>query len=150
MRSILPGNKAGKCAARPHSDEPPSPLKEIGTVEKMHVAKDVDAYIKGAPKETRAQLTQLRKIIKSMAPDAEESISYRMPYYKYNGALVGFAAFKNHIGFFPGAIIHEFERELKGYQTAKGTIHFPIGKPLPVTLIRKLIKARIASNEART
>jgi len=116
----------------------------------MHVAKDVDAYIKGAPKETRAQLTQLRKVIKSMAPDAEEGISYGMPYYKYKGALVGFAAFKDHIGFFPGTVIREFEQELKGYQTAKGTVHLPIGKPLPVTLIRKLIKARIASNEART
>jgi len=115
----------------------------------MRRVRDVDAYIKAARRETRAQLVQLRKIVKAVAPEAEEGISYGMPYYKYKGALVGFAAFKNHIGFFPGPIIHEFKRELKDYQTAKGTVRFPIGKQLPVALIKQLLKARIANNEAR-
>jgi len=110
----------------------------------------VDAYIKTAPKEVRVQLVQLRKIVKAAAPDAEEGISYGMPYYKYCGALVGFAAFKNHIGFFPGPIINEFKHELVGYETSKGTVRFPIGKPLPVALIKKLLEARIAKNEAKS
>lgn len=112
-------------------------------------AKNVDAYIKAAPVEVRAKLVQLRKIVRTLAPRAEEGISYGMPYYKLNGALVGFAAFKNHIGFFPGAIVKEFEKELAGYETAKGTVRFPLEKPLPVTLIRKLISASKARNKAK-
>ena len=110
--------------------------------------KDVDAYIKAAPKEVRVKLVQLQKMIRSAAPGADEGISYQMPYYSFNGALVWFAAFKNHIGFFVRPpVIEEHKQELKGYETTKSTVRFPIGKPLPVGLIRKLIKARIAKNE---
>src|SRR6266699_557549 len=93
------------------------------------IPKDVDAYIAAAPTEARSKLVQLRKIIKAAAPKADEVISYKVPYYKYHGALVYFAAFKNHIGFFvPPPIIEEHKLELKGYETAKATVRFPTGK----------------------
>ena len=113
------------------------------------IPKDIDAYIAAAPKEVRAKLVQLRKIIKAAAPGALEGISYGMPYYKHHGALVYFATFKNHIGFFvPSPVVEEHKHELTGYETAKATVRFPIGKPLPVALIKKLVKARIKKNEA--
>jgi len=114
----------------------------------MKKLKDVDSYIKATPRDARVKLVQLRRIVKAVAPDADEGISYGMPYYKYYGALVGFAAFKNHIGFFPGAIIEEYKHDLKNYETSKGTVRFPIDMPLPVALIRKLLRARIAKNKA--
>lgn len=115
---------------------------------KNYSERDVDAYIKAAPKEARVKLVELRKIIKGTAPGADEGISYRMPYYNYKGALVWFAAFKNHIGFFVRPpVIKEHRQELKGYETTKSTVRFPIDKPLPIALIRKLIKSRIAKNE---
>lgn len=82
------------------------------------------------------------------APEAIEGISYRMPYYKYNGALVWFAEFKNHIGFFVRPpVIEKHKHDLKDYETTKSTVRFPIGKPLPVGLIKKLVKACVAKNE---
>lgn len=110
--------------------------------------KDVDAYITAAPKEVQGKLKELRTTIRKMAPDAEERISYGMPYYSYNGRLVYFAAFKKHIGLYiPTPIIEEHKNELKNYKTAKGTVRFPIDKPLPIALVRKLIKARMKKNE---
>jgi uncharacterized protein YdhG (YjbR/CyaY superfamily) len=110
--------------------------------------RDVDAYIKAAPKEARLMLVQLREIIRTTAPRAIEGISYRIPYYDYNGPLVWFAAFKNHIGLYVRPpVIDEHKQELEGYETTKSAVRFPIGKPLPVTLIRRLVKARIAKNE---
>ncbi len=95
--------------------------------------KDVSAYIAAAPSEVRAKLTQLRKIIKASVPKADEGISYQMPYYRYHGALVGFAAFKNHIGLFvPPPVVEEHKHELEGYEVARGTVRLPIDKPLPI------------------
>jgi uncharacterized protein YdhG (YjbR/CyaY superfamily) len=114
----------------------------------MKKPKDVDAYIAAAPREARAKLVQLRKIIKTTAPKAEESISYGMPYYGYNGRLAYFAAFKKHIGFYvPTPVIEEHKKELKNYETAKATVRFPIDRPLPVSLVKKLIKARMKKIE---
>jgi uncharacterized protein YdhG (YjbR/CyaY superfamily) len=111
--------------------------------------RDVDAYIRAAPKESRAKLLQLRRIIEAAAPGVKEGISYRMPYYNCHGALVWFAAFKLHIGIFiRPPIIEEHKHELKEYETTKSVVHFPMNKPLPIVLIRKLIKARIAMNKA--
>ena len=112
-------------------------------------AKSVDAYIKAAPDAVRPKLVQLRGIVKTLAPEADEGISYGMPYYKLNGALVGFAAFKNHIGFFPGAIVKDFKTELAGYKTSKGTVQLPLEGRLPVTLIKTLIKASMKRNAAK-
>ena len=110
----------------------------------------VDDYLAALPEEARATLEKIRKTIKAVAPDATEVISYQIPMYKYHGMLVGFAAFKDHCSFFPGANpVATFKDELKAYKTSKGTIRFPIGKPLPATLVKKLVKARIAENEER-
>ncbi|HEY2976198.1 MAG TPA: DUF1801 domain-containing protein [Pyrinomonadaceae bacterium] len=110
----------------------------------------VDDYLAALPEEARATLEKIRKTIKAAAPKATEVISYQMPMYKYHGLLVGFAAFKNHCSFFPGAKpMATYKDELKAYKTAKGTIRFPIGKSLPAALVKKLVKARIAENEKR-
>jgi len=112
--------------------------------------KTVDDYLNTLPEDVRFVLDKLRRTIKSMAPEAEEVISYGMPGYKYHGMLVYFAAFKNHCSFFPGSsqIIKMYD-ELKEYNTSKGTIQFTIDKPLPVSLVKKIVKARMRQNEAR-
>src|SRR5438445_13488092 len=94
---------------------------------KMAVVKDVDDYIAAAPKEVQAKLVQLRKIVKAVAPESRERISYGMPYYEYHGALAGFAAFKNHIGFF-GALSEKQRQELKRYEPARGAIGVPLDR----------------------
>ncbi|HUK49492.1 MAG TPA: DUF1801 domain-containing protein [Terriglobales bacterium] len=115
------------------------------------LVKDVEAYIRAAPIKSRAKLRQLRRIIRISAPDSEEGISYKMPYYNYHGPLIWFAAFKNHIGIFlRPPIIEEHKRELKVYVTTKSAVHFPMNKPLPIPLIRKLVNARITKNLAAT
>ena len=112
-------------------------------------AETVDDYLDTVPEEARATLEKLRKTIKAAAPNADEVISYQIPMYKHHGMLVGFAAFKDHCSFFPGAKpIATHKDELKAYETSKGTIRFPVGKPLPAALVKKLVKARIAENEA--
>ena len=113
-------------------------------------AKNVDEYLAGVPKEARASLEKLRKTIKAAAPRATEVISYQMPMYKQNGMVIGFAAFKDHCSIFPGsAVMDAYREELKRYDTSKGTIRFPANKPLPATLVKKLVRARIKENEAR-
>jgi uncharacterized protein YdhG (YjbR/CyaY superfamily) len=93
----------------------------------------------------------MRATIRSIVPaEATEIISYGMPAFRHNGVLVWFAAFSNHCSLFPTAsVIEAFKNDLKGYSTSKGTIHFPADKPLPTTLIKKLVKARVAQNEAK-
>ena len=111
----------------------------------------VDAYLAAVPEEQRAALEKLRNQIKAAAPGATETISYQMPAFKLRGRLlVSFAAFKNHCSFFPmsGAVIEAHMDELKPYYTSRGTIRFTPGKPLPAALVKKLVKARIAENEA--
>lgn len=113
-------------------------------------ARDVDEYLAGVPKEARATLAKLRQTIKAAAPMASEGISYQMPMYKHHGMVIGFAAFKDHCSIFPGsAVMDEYKEELRNYDTSKGTIRFPANKPLPATLVKKLVKARIAENEGR-
>lgn len=102
----------------------------------------VDEYIALAPSEARSALTELRKIIKAAAPESVEYISYNMPYYKFQGARVGFAAFKDHVSLF-GAVSDDERGRLKGYETTKGAIHFPLGKPLPRKTISNLVNARM-------
>jgi uncharacterized protein YdhG (YjbR/CyaY superfamily) len=109
----------------------------------------VDDYLAALPEETRATLEKIRRTIKAVAPKATEVISYQMPMYKHHGMLVGFAAFKDHCSLFPGTkAIATYRDELKAYKTSKGTIRFPIGKPLPAALVKKLVKTQIAENEA--
>jgi len=115
------------------------------------VPTSVDNYLAEVSLEARATLEKLRKTIKAVVPRAIEVISYQIPTFKLDGRmLVSYAAFKDHCSFFPGAApIKAHEDELKSYQTSKGTIRFPTSKPLPATLVRKLVKTRIKENEAR-
>ena len=114
--------------------------------------KDTDEYLAGVPEPARSTLTKVRAMIRAAAPaQATEAISYGMPAFKYKGGLVAFAAFSNHCSLFPmgSAAIEKFKKELAGYQTSKGTIHFPLDKPLPAALLKKIVKARVADNEQR-
>jgi uncharacterized protein YdhG (YjbR/CyaY superfamily) len=107
----------------------------------------IDEYISGFPPEVQEKLILLRKVIKESAPDAEEKISYQMPAFTLNGILVYFAAFKDHIGFFPTASgIEAFKQELSEYKWSKGTIQFPMDKPLPYDLVKRIVKFRVAEN----
>lgn len=115
-------------------------------------AADVEAYLAACPEPHRSTLEKMRATIRAAVPkDATEAISYGMPSFQYKGGLVGYAAFKEHCSFFPmsGRLVEEFADELKAYKTSKGTIQFPVDKPLPSTLVKKMVKARIAQNEAR-
>ncbi|MEK7138319.1 MAG: DUF1801 domain-containing protein [Patescibacteria group bacterium] len=112
--------------------------------------KTVEEYISTAPKEVQGKLKQLRVLTKKTAPKALEKLSYGMPYYGYKGRLAYFACAKNHIGLYiPPPVIADHKKELKGYETAKATVRFPLNKSLPVALIRKLIKARVKINEKK-
>ncbi len=108
----------------------------------------VDEYISKFTPEVQEILHELRKVIKEAAPEANEKISYQMPAFELNGILVYFAACKNHIGFYPTASgINAFKAELAGYKVTKGSIHFPMDKPLPTELIRKVVQYRIDENK---
>ena len=111
----------------------------------------VEEYLNDVPTDKRIALEKLRKTIRSLVPKAEEYLSYGMPTFKYNGPLVSYAAFKEHCSLFPwnATLIKKFEEELKEYKTSKGTIQFTVNKPLPVALVKKLIKERVKENEAK-
>jgi len=107
----------------------------------------VDTYIKSFPKDVALKLQSIRAIVKKTAKDAEEVLSYQMPAYKLNGMLIYFAAFKNHIGFYPfSSAIKFFKKDLVKYKTSKGTVQFPLDEPLPLQLIRKIILFRVKEN----
>jgi uncharacterized protein YdhG (YjbR/CyaY superfamily) len=113
---------------------------------------DVDEYLTRVPEPARSTLQRIRAAIRSaVPPEATEAISYRMPTFRYKGPLLGFAAFPNHCGLYPmsPAVIEAFKDELKGYPTSKGAIRFPVDKPLPAALVKKLVKARVAENERK-
>ncbi len=114
----------------------------------MKKAKTVGEYISSAPEEVKGKLIELRKIIKSTAPMAEEKISYGMPYYGYKGRLVYFAYAKRHIGLYimPKVLV-DFEDEIKDLRTGRATLRLSLDKKLPTTLIKRLIKAGIRKNE---
>ena len=112
----------------------------------------VEAYLAAVPEPARTTLEKLRATIRAAAPKAAtEAISYSIPSFQYKGGLVAYAAFKNHCSFFPmGArAIEEFAGELEGFRVSKGTIQFALDKPLPAALVRKMVKACAARNEAK-
>ena len=113
--------------------------------------KTIDEYIATFPKNVQIILEELRQAIGDAAPDAEEAISYQMPAFKLNGNLVYFGAFKKHIGFFPRtSAIEAFKEELSGYEVTKGTVKFPLNKPIPVDLVKKMVKFRVKENLDRS
>jgi uncharacterized protein YdhG (YjbR/CyaY superfamily) len=113
---------------------------------------DMDEYLAGVLEPARTTLSKLRAVIRSAVPaETTEGISYGMPAFKYKGPLIAFAAFKQHCSLFPmnAGLVAEFSDELKNYVTSKGTIRFPLDKPPPAALVKKIVKARVAENEAK-
>jgi uncharacterized protein YdhG (YjbR/CyaY superfamily) len=115
----------------------------------MEPIKDVDEYVALAPKEVQARLQELRATVKAAAPDAEERISYGMPYYYYKGRLIYFSLWKKHIGLYALStpVLEEHESELRGYVTPKGTVQLPLDEKLPVDLISRLVKAQVRGKD---
>ena len=112
----------------------------------------VEAYLAGVPEPARTSLEKVRAAIRAAAPkEATEGMSYGMPAFRYKGALVGYAAFKDHCSFFPmsAARIDSMKDDLEGYRTSKGTLQFPMDKPLSAALVKKMVRARVADNEAK-
>ena len=112
--------------------------------------KTVDEYLANVPEPAASTLKHLRAVIQSVVPkETTEVISYGMPMFKFNGMLVGYAAFKKHCSLFPtgSGVLDQFEKELKGYRTSKGTIQFPPDKPLPEALLKKIVRARVKENK---
>jgi uncharacterized protein YdhG (YjbR/CyaY superfamily) len=116
----------------------------------MATAIDVDDYIGRFPSEVQAILEQVRQTIRAAAPQAQERISYQMPAYNQEGNLVYFGGFKTHIGFYPTSTgIAQFEEELAGYKWAKGSVQFPLDRPMPLELITRIVRFRVEENLAR-
>lgn len=111
--------------------------------------KSADEYLARFPEPVRSMLNKMRATIQSAVPaEATEVISYGIPAFRNNGILVWYAAFSDHCSLFPtAAVIEQFKDDLKGYSTSKGTIHFPLDKPLPVALIKKIVSARVAESK---
>jgi uncharacterized protein YdhG (YjbR/CyaY superfamily) len=108
------------------------------------LAKNIDEYIAGFPEPIQKMLQQIRATVHKAAPKAEEDIKYAMPTFVQNGNLVHFAAFKNHIGFYPAPrALEEFKKELSAYKGSKGAVQFPLDKPLPLGLITRIVKYRV-------
>lgn len=113
----------------------------------MQTYTNVDEYINSFSGETRIKLDSLRQTIRSIVPEAREKIAYGIPTFTYHGNLVHFAGYKTHIGLYPGpAPIKQFEKEVAGFKTSKGTIQFPLDKPLPWDLIKMLVLAAADRN----
>jgi len=133
MKKIKSGNRASS----PQSSAP---------------AKNVDEYLATVPEPARTTLNRIRAVIRSaVPPEATEAITYGIPTFKYKGSLLAFAAFTNHCSLFPMSlsVIDAFKNELKPFLASKGTVRFPLDKPLPAALVKKLVKARVAQNELR-
>src|SRR6188508_3455630 len=117
---------------------------------KMKAYSTVDEYIALAEPKVKKALKDIRKTIKAAAPKAEEVISYQIPGYKYHGMLVFFAAWKSHISLYPAPWRAEsLKKEMSAYEGSKGTIKFPLDKPIPLTLVKKMVKYRVKENETK-
>ncbi len=114
-------------------------------------AQSVDAYILQFNPDIQVKLQRLREVIKEADPEMQEKISYQMPAYYLNGYVVFFAAFKNHIGFYPTPSgINAFKEELSSYKTAKGSVQFPDNQPIPYDLISRMVKYRLEENKMKS
>jgi uncharacterized protein YdhG (YjbR/CyaY superfamily) len=113
-------------------------------------AESTDVYIAAQPPKVRELMQQIRKAVREAAPKAEETVSYGMPALRQGGVLVYYAAFKDHLSFFPtGSGVEAFKDKLKGYKTSKGTIQLPLDKPLPLDLIKEIVRFRVKENSAK-
>jgi uncharacterized protein YdhG (YjbR/CyaY superfamily) len=122
--------------------------KTKASAENKSAPQTVDEYLAAVPEPARSALNQIREAIRSVVPpEATEIISYKIPAFKHKKVLVWYAAFSNHCSLFPtAAVIEEFKDELKSFPTSKGTIHFPLDKPMPVALIKKMVKVRVGQS----
>jgi uncharacterized protein YdhG (YjbR/CyaY superfamily) len=112
----------------------------------------IDEYLAAVAEPSRGTLEQLRAMIRAVVPEGTtEEISYQVPTFKYKGSLVAFAAFQKHCSLFPcsGSLTAALAEDLRGYKTSKGTIQFPVGQPLPAALVQKIVRLRVAENEAK-
>jgi uncharacterized protein YdhG (YjbR/CyaY superfamily) len=110
----------------------------------------IDDYINSFPKDIQELLEQIRLTIKNAAPEAIETINYKMPTFQFNGNLVHFAAYKQHIGFYPAPSgIEAFKKDLSQYKWAKGSVQFPLDKPIPLDLIAEIVKFRVMENSKK-
>jgi uncharacterized protein YdhG (YjbR/CyaY superfamily) len=125
----------------------PTPRRMTG-----NAAKTVEEYLAGTPEPARSTLEKMRATIRSVAPkETTEVISYGIPTFRYKKGLVAIAAFKDHCSFFPmgSSVLDDFQEELSTFRVTKGTLHFPLDKPLPAALVRKIVKARVAQNDRK-
>ena len=122
----------------------------IAMIANKTMPQSIDDYIATFPKDVQKILQAVRTTIRKAAPTAEETINYQMPTFKLNGNLVHFAGYKNHIGFYPAPSgIEAFKKELSIYKGAKGSVQFPIDKPMPLDLITKIVKFRVSENSKK-
>ena len=126
--------------------------RQVQTMPTRSTASSIDEYIAEFPAETQRALEELRALIKATAPDATETISYAIPTFDLNGKhLVHFAGYERHIGFYPGSSgIAAFKDELRPYKSAKGSVQFPLGQPLPTELVRRMVEFRVERNTGRS
>ena len=130
---------------------PPEKRKEGFREMKNEGYATIDEYIRAYPEPVQGKLQQLRLLVRETAPEAQEKISYQMPTFYLNGNLVHFAAHPRHIGFYPTPSgISEFKDELSRYKHAKGSVQFPLDEPLPLDLIRKIVRFRVEENKKKT
>ncbi len=122
------------------------------SVEKAKQGKQtIDDYIKSFPVDVQKKLESIRRLVKKLAPEAQEKISYQIPTFYLNGNLVHFAAFKNHIGFYPTPRgVSAFQKELSRYKNGKGSVQFPMDEPLPLDLIKRIVQFRLEKNRKKT
>jgi uncharacterized protein YdhG (YjbR/CyaY superfamily) len=125
--------------------------KRGSTLKSKGGTKTVEEYLAAIPEPARSTFDKLRATIRSVVPaEATETISYQMPAIRHKGVLVWYAAFSNHCSLFPtAAVMDEFKNELKSFTTSKGTVQFPLDKPLPVALIKKIVKTRVALSKSK-
>ncbi|HEX9197843.1 MAG TPA: DUF1801 domain-containing protein [Candidatus Bathyarchaeia archaeon] len=123
-------------------------VHDSGMATSRKTPKNIDDYIDSFPREVRQLLEKIRLTVRKAAPKAEETISYGMPAFRLDGILVWFAGYKHHIGFYPGASgIAAFKKELSAYKGAKGSVQFPIDKPLPLALVSRIVKFRLEEDQ---
>jgi uncharacterized protein YdhG (YjbR/CyaY superfamily) len=149
---VVDSAESGGEAVGKTSKEIKSESKKLTIKTRASGANDVDAYLAAVSEPARSTLKKVRSVIRSAVPaEATEGISYGIPAFRYNGFLVGYAAFTKHCSFFPGSgsLLQEFTKQLKGLEISKGTIRFPLDKPLPVALLKKLVKIRVEKNRAK-
>ena len=144
--------KKAKSAKRRSASKSKRFVKTAAKNISRNAPQDFDQYLATVPQSARPALIKMRALIRSAVPPAAtETISYRIPAFRDNGIIIWFAAFTDHCSLFPTAsIIASFKNELMPYSTSKGTIHFPLNKPLPRALIKKIVKARVAQQPAKS